>query len=252
MVLRRIAVCLALCVGARAQTGIRGFEVASVKPAAPPVMGMRDSCNPLPSRLVDPKLFLVRWKHLDQIILCAYNIEPYQLTGGPTWISTSRFDIEARTDSAATLDEMRGMLQHLLADRFQLKIHEDTQSISVTVVTVAPDGPKLGPRLRLLKEGETPSRASTNEEDRQYVHTIGGFAGGIWTALSRSDDPIPPILDQTGLEGRYEINLTGIGPRTEFRDWAQILDRQIGIHLEVGKRPMIVRTIDSVAQPSAN
>src|SRR5207237_1994767 len=67
----------------------------------------------------------------------------YRLTGGPDWLATERFDIDAKSDRAVSKDQMLQMLQSLLAERFKLKVHRETKELRVYALTVGKNGPKV-------------------------------------------------------------------------------------------------------------
>jgi uncharacterized protein (TIGR03435 family) len=244
---------LALAAGAQEKTPT--FDVASVKLAAPPVAGMRDSCNTGAWKTNDPVLFTARWKHLDQLILCAFNVEDYQISGGPDWIAKDRYDIEAKPDGPASASQMLLMLRTLLADRFRLTFHRETKPLDVTVLSLSKGGPKFGPQFHPLKEGDPPTPVAGNQR-RYSPTTVKALATALRFGWQRTPDnssiDIPPILDQTGLDGDYEIILNGIEPKLDFYDWVSILDRQLGIKMEIRKVPLEILVIDSVSKPSAN
>src|SRR5215475_13688386 len=96
------------------------FEVASIKPH-------RDNGVPYHyfQFLTGGRLHVVNtW--IKFAVEQAYHLKDYQVSGGPAWITSERFDIEARADAGADEAQMRLMLRTLLADRLQLKVHEDT------------------------------------------------------------------------------------------------------------------------------
>jgi len=81
----------------------------------------------------------------------AYGIQPFQHSGGPSWIETDRYDVVAKADGNATDDQIKLMVQTLLADRFQLKFHSEKKVLPVYVLSVGKSAPKLEP----TKDGET-------------------------------------------------------------------------------------------------
>ena len=112
-----------------------GFEVATIKPSKPGQPG---------------KLFTFRGTHLMtlnttvvDLITFAYDVQQKQITGGPDWLSSDKFDIDGVPDVPGTPHpaQLRTLLQKLLADRFQLKFHRDTKEMSAYVLTVGKNGP---------------------------------------------------------------------------------------------------------------
>ncbi|MGA3099914.1 MAG: TIGR03435 family protein [Bryobacteraceae bacterium] len=113
-----------------------GFDVASVKPSAGYIMDF----------LVYPGGRLhITCQTVNLMLRQAYGLEHYQISGGPTWLSTDYFDIEAKADGDPTREQMMVMLQTLLADRFQLKARRETKEENVYALVVAKGGHKLKP-----------------------------------------------------------------------------------------------------------
>jgi uncharacterized protein (TIGR03435 family) len=68
---------------------------------------------------------------LSALIQAAYNVKEFQILEGPSWVNSDRYDVDARAPGAATFEQMRPMLQSLLADRFKLALHRDTRKLPV-------------------------------------------------------------------------------------------------------------------------
>lgn len=118
------------------------FEVASVKPAAPPsperfMVGIRGGPGtPDPGQVtfinVNQRMLLAR----------AYAVQDYQISG-PGWLESERYDIVAKVPKGATKEQFQAMLQNLLAERFRLTLHHETKELTQYVLVVAKGGPKL-------------------------------------------------------------------------------------------------------------
>jgi uncharacterized protein (TIGR03435 family) len=225
---------------------IQEFDVASVKPSvgSPRKGGSRN----------DPSLFAAHNATLYSLILRAYQIQDYQLSGGPAWAESDRYDVDARTPNAATEEQKRAMLRALLADRFHLAIHRQTKTFPVYVLTVAKGGPKFGPYFQTLKDGDP------FPPDQKRLQ-LGGSLKDFTLSLRRNMkmfDPatgpvapgtdIPPILDQTGLTGEYSILVS----YDSHEDWAGILEHQLGLKLDLRKEPVEFVIVDHAEKPSAN
>jgi len=117
-----------------AQTAARPqFDVASIKPSfSERVMNVRA----LPGRLTADA-------SLQVLIQYAYGIQPFQVVGGPSWLMSERYQIDATADATASRDRMFLMLQSLLEDRFQLKTHRDVKELPVFALLVNKGGFKL-------------------------------------------------------------------------------------------------------------
>src|SRR5947207_312669 len=107
------------------------FEVASVKPAeAPSTPGMlRVGMRGGPGT-PDPGQITYSNVSLKNVIMNAYNVKGYQITG-PKWLDSERFDIVAKVPKGATKEEFRLMLQNLLAERFKLSLHHESKELPI-------------------------------------------------------------------------------------------------------------------------
>src|SRR5215471_14013926 len=135
------------------------FDVASIKPhvrvAGAPVVPQTLRAEPTKLSYANASLMAV--------IQAAYGIPgegrpDYHLTGGPDWLTTVRFDIEAATDHAVSKDQMMLMLQSLPAERFKLKAHRETRDLRVYALTAAKNGPKVA----RAKDGERETLPQAN------------------------------------------------------------------------------------------
>jgi uncharacterized protein (TIGR03435 family) len=123
------------------------FEVATVKPA-PPLDMAKLAAQAQAGRMprfgahVDGAQAVYTYMSLKELIANAYNVKAYQITG-PAWLATERFDIMAKLPEGASKDDAPKMLQALLAERFKLAAHRDTQERPVLALVVGKDGPKL-------------------------------------------------------------------------------------------------------------
>ena len=209
------------------------FEVASVKPATEPgrqPMVCLIPCAPGERVTVEHSRVEIRYMSLERLIVTAYRIKPYQLTG-PDWMRTQRFDIEAKMSDGARPDQMPEMLQALLADRFKLSIHRDPKNLPVYALVVGKNGPKLQPgkgeNLDFpdtpgTRELDTPQGEARMLGDGTFVARGGplgpirggrGSSGGIHfeflnlTMPGLADLVAPhmdrPVVDQTELKGGY-------------------------------------------------
>jgi uncharacterized protein (TIGR03435 family) len=116
------------------------FEVASIKPAAPDARGM--FIQPGPGGGVR-----ITNMSLKDLIGFAWSVQPFQITGGPSWLDKQRFDIVAKADSPVAPTQMNAMLQGLLKDRFHLVVTQEKKESSVYAIVLARKDGKLGPQL---------------------------------------------------------------------------------------------------------
>jgi uncharacterized protein (TIGR03435 family) len=233
------------------------FEVATIKPSKP------DDQR---------KAFLVRGRRfqtinvsLSEMISFAYGVHSKQVIGAPDWAGSDKFDIDAQPDGegAPSDKQWKGMLQKLIVERFKLTFHRDKKELSVYVLSVAKAGNKL-----------TKSEGDPNGLPGLFFHglgdlhvtnaNMGDFAGLMQEAVLDR-----PVLDQTGLTGRFDFTLKwtpddsqfgGMGakipPPTDSASAPPALytaiQEQIGLKLDATKAPAEVLVIDHVEKPSEN
>jgi len=203
----------------------------------------------------------------------AYRLQEFQISGGPGWIGSDRFDVEGKAGNPkADPDQVRLMLQSLLEDRFKLKLHRETKESSVYALVVGKDGPKIklssdqGPEIN----GPAPPGAGPNHGAMRFG--AGSLTGNAVTLslfarlLSQQLDRI--ILDKTNLTGRFDIQLhwtPGVGevpydpsgytlPPSDSSGPSVLaaIQEQLGLRLESIKAPVEIVVIDSVEKPSGN
>jgi uncharacterized protein (TIGR03435 family) len=134
----------------------RRFDVASVKPAVSPAelgrLAAQSGGQPPMRRFgIDTQpggRFTAATSTLKQLIAEAFEVRDYQIEGGPTWLGTDYFDIAANAGAHATPADIKAMLRTLLAERFGLRVHEETRQAPVYVLTVARSDGRLGSRLK--------------------------------------------------------------------------------------------------------
>ncbi|MBZ5634141.1 MAG: TIGR03435 family protein [Acidobacteriia bacterium] len=233
------------------------FEVATIKPSNPDTPGQ--------SILVGrggTNLFTTTNTTLNDLITFAYGVHLRQVTGGPGWLETEKYDITAKPDQAGipNATQVRTMLQKLLAERFHLTFHRDKKELAAYTITVAKTGPKLAknetggmlPGFGGRGPGNIAVRNSTMEE-------FAGFLQG--RIVDR------PVVDQTGLSGKFDFTLlwrpdqlAAPGPNApplpadlESRaDLFTAIQEQLGLKLEAAKAPVEVLVIDRVEKASEN
>ena len=110
------------------------FDVASVKPSVPGSSG--GGITPGPTGLTARNVTLLF------CIRIAYDVQDYQVSG-PNWVSTEQYDIVAKTVAQVNQDQLRLMLQALLAERFKLVLHREDRTRSVYELVIGKNGPKL-------------------------------------------------------------------------------------------------------------
>ena len=146
----------------------------------------------------EPGALTMRNVSMRAAIHWAYDIPEFQVSG-PAWLASERFDISAKAAGAAPEDRLRLMLRSLLADRFRLAVHAEQKVMPYFLLTVAKGGPKF-------KESESPG------ETEMSVSPNNGSALLRRVPMAQLVDMLQPIfqapvVDQTGLKGRYDATL---------------------------------------------
>jgi uncharacterized protein (TIGR03435 family) len=243
---------LSLTITTVAQNQPLAFEVASIK------LHLMTGGGFIGTR-ISGSLVTVSISTLRRLIQNGYQVQPYQISGGPAWVNDTApvYDIAARApgESTPTADEARQMLQTLLADRFKLVLHRETREVPAYALVIAKNGSKLkattgSPSGTRLAIGPTRRMQATNM-------SMGQLLGSLTGELGR------PVLDQTGLSGKYDwelewiadpVQATALDPNGALvaADLFTALQEQLGLRLEATKTTIEVLVIDQAEKPSEN
>ena len=232
------------------------FEVATIKPSDPNRPG---------------KLFTVKGRQVitinttvNDLITFAYEMHARQITGGQAWMETEKYDVTGQPEGQGVpnLTQLRAMVRQLLADRFNLVFHRDKKELSVYAIVVGNGGPKLTkndtnpnglPSLLFKGLGVLPAVNAT----------MADLAGVMQSAVLDR-----PVVDKTGLPGRYDFTLTWTPDESQFSGLGvrvpppsgdanapglfTAFQEQLGLKLDSTKAPVEVLVIDRVERPSNN
>jgi uncharacterized protein (TIGR03435 family) len=223
---------------------------------------------------------------LAMLIQNAYSVQPFQIVGGPSWVNTAGYDIDAKPEANTDRKQMWLMLQTLLADRFKLALHRETRELPMFALTMTKGGLKQPP----AKESNcvemdlfaAPPPPGSGQPCGRVVVSMSP------SGLTMQGSKIPaaelirvlamvmgrPIVDRTELAREFEVNLQftpdentmGLpgarGPRdpggpqiptdTNRPNILSALEDQLGLKLASTKGPVEVLVIDHVERPSAN
>ena len=245
------------------------FEVASIK--LHPGVGNLVHIQPEPGGRLAVENFSLRL-----LMTTAYDLQTFQVVGGPDWINSNRFDIQAKAEGDASGETMAGpMLQTLLEDRFALKFHRETRQLPVYELTVARGGAKL-PRSKAgayipvsfdsppfpAPEAGKPLpkycgfRGFGVEGVDRKLEMDGVTAADLARVLARSELR-RNVTDKTGLTGTFDVrmmwvlDIVGSAESTGPSIFTAIQE-QLGLRLDAAKGPVEVLVIDHVEKPSAN
>ena len=225
-------------VRAQAAPAGQAFEVASVKPSNPNPggpLGAAPMILPALGRLTAQNVTL------RLLIMGAYQKQPFQIVGGPSWLNSDKFDINAKAEDATIApDVMMAMLKTLLADRFKLKVHTETRDVPIYALQVSRSDGKLGPKMK----PSTDDCPDPKLQQQKLLEAIAkGGVGALAAMMPKPGEAAPcmiaplqstpgsigfrasgqpmtvlttlltqftgrPVVDKTGLTGLYDFELT--------------------------------------------
>lgn len=236
-----------------------GVEVATIKPARPDEQRKGFVWNGRELQIMNFTL--------SEIMCAAYNLQPRQIAGAPDWVTSDKFDITVQPDipGRASLKQSQSMTRKLMADRFQLKFHRDKKEMSAYVLTVIGNAPKMTQNTGDASAGEGLFFGPIGTLHVRNA-PMADFAQLLQSALLDR-----PVVDQTGLPGRWDFTLKWTPDDAQFAAMGakapppsttdaadappQLLTairEQLGLKLEAAKTPVDVVVIDHVDHPSPN
>jgi uncharacterized protein (TIGR03435 family) len=254
------------------------FEVVSIKQdpnSRPPVNAVEKLFLRASATGARNGRYALRATTLGTMIQAAYKVWDFQVLGAPSWVSSERFDVDARAPGAATFEQMRPMLQALLADRFQLVLRRETRQLPVYELMPVSNGLRIMP----MKEGScVPIEQAKPFEP---LNICGGLRRKIVSPAPERRDvieaagvPMPTLVDFLSEEtGRTVIDRTGFTGVFNFRlEFASSVDaglvsvdtpvsglsiftaveEQLGMRLRSTTGPVSVLVIERVERPSPN
>jgi bla regulator protein blaR1 len=254
------------------------YEVASIKP--------NKSGDNMVRMMIRPDGLSATGATLDMLIQNAYGVRYFQISGSPSWFKSERYDIEAKMDGSVVEElrklsddqreiETRRMLQALLADRFQLKLHSDTKHLPVYALVLA----KNGPKLQAAKTGDTYPNGFKGPDGGGgsgmiFMEGNGGPVRGQGVPIADlvrllSQQLGRTVLDKTGLTGKYDFTLNWTPdenqgppvppgadnappPDSSGPSIFTAVQEQLGLKLESQKGPVKILVVDHGEKPSEN
>jgi uncharacterized protein (TIGR03435 family) len=228
-----------LCLTCAVAQAPKQFEVASVKPQAPG--DTRVSIQPAPGG------FAANGVPLKLLIQVAYGLKDFQVSGGPDWINTERYDILAKAGAGVnpTQEQLIPMLQALLADRFGLKVHLKMKDLPAFALVAGKGGSKLKPHA-----GDAGPTISVG---RGVLTCQRIDMAGLADALGMQSDRT--VMDETGISGEFDFTLKWSPEADQDTSGSSLvtaIQEQLGLKLESTKSPVEVLVIDSAQKASAN
>jgi uncharacterized protein (TIGR03435 family) len=212
-----------------------------------------------------PGRFTVTNLSLEWIIQTAYGIREYQLADAPS-STKRRYDIAATfAPPDASQDEVRLMLQRLLADRLGLRVHREQRRLTVYELTQSSPG-VMGPKLKTSSQTDCATAPPAAPQCRRFMTLF--FIKGLWsmTQLARSLEPLmgAPVVDRSGMAGVFDIDLQwGTGDIAAGQEISTIgvdeqsalvtaVREQLGLRLGTTRAPYDVIVVDAVSTLTPN
>jgi len=254
---------------AQAQPGLR-LEVVSVK-------ANRSNAEGQSMRMQPGGRVVITNSPLRPLIQTAYGLLPQQLTGGPAWIDSERFDIVAQASASLPPSPPGGppgpaqlLMQQLLADRFKLTTHLERRELQIYVLTVARDDGRLGPRMLLAKAdcaallavygrgaGPLPPRSECGISGGPGRVSARGASLQMFARTTLAGAVNQIVEDRTGLTGAYDLDLEFAADPLAAEPAASAslftaLEEQLGLKLRSVRGSVEVLVIDRVEHPTEN
>ena len=200
--------------------------------------------------------YAIRQATMVNLIANAWSIDNDHVLRGPSWLDFDRFDIASKAPRTTSPDDLKLMLRSLLADRFSLAVHTDTQPMPAFVLTAGKSGPKMKPADTSadsnckFKPPDSPQNGPLmfvefechNRTMAQIANDLRNWAGDYLTN---------PVIDQTALTGSFDFNIRwtprGLASRvgSDAITIFDAVDKQLGLKLEAAPTPQLVVYVDS-------
>ena len=232
------------------------YEVATIKPSQPDERRM--------VQVQGVRLFTASTSLVD-LMMFAYGVHSLQVTGGPEWMKTEKFDvlIQPNMPGRPSTAQMRSIVRKLLADRFKLTFHPAQKELPVYGIVAAKGGPKLTPAAADSIATNTAAIGFSEGAMTVMNATMAEFASLMqrYVGLDR------PIVDHTGIGGKHDFKLSWTPDPSQFNGsppWPATNDansppglysaiqEQLGLKVQPMKEPTDVLVIDGVEKPSEN
>jgi uncharacterized protein (TIGR03435 family) len=251
--MRFAALSLLISAAAAQQSSAPRFEVTSVKPFTGPnsgSSGIKTSHGRLDATNVT----------LQRCIVGAWGVSPSQLSGGPDWINTDRFDISAKADQPVADDSVfMLLLRGLLADRFRLVLHMESRPMQAYVLEVGKAGPNATGLRKTALQDSADSSSTTNGTNTQTSITARKASMDLLAKIL-ARELRQPVIDRTGLAGNFDFTLSWTPDRmgatapadSDLPTIFTAVQDQLGLRLRSEKLPIDVLVVDRAERPSGN
>ena len=267
-----MAVALRICFLLATSTSLAWAQNTAPPALAPDAKPALDVATIKPSQPDEQRLVYVEGTHLStrvttlvDLMTFAYSVHALQITGGPAWVRSDRYDVlmQPNPGGRPSTAQMRSIMQGLLADRFQLKLHHATKELEVYAIVPSKRGAHLAPTTAEEAAANTATGASALGRMVAKNASVAEFAN----LMNRYMDLQWPVVDDTHIAGKFDFDITWIpnssqpgvtapppreGSPPPAADLFAAMDEQLGLELKGRKESTDVLVIDAVDKPSEN
>jgi len=236
---------LLISAGVWAQTPARpAFEVASIRPH-------QNQSDPAQNDFLPGGRFTASNIPLKKLLRIALSVEDDQITGGPGWVDSATYDIDAKTGGAGMIEpeQLRTLLRSLLDDRFQLKFHTVPKERTIYRLDVGKGGPKLKPHTGDGEQAMSMNGTATTNVMKATKVSMTDLAALLTRATRRT------VEDHTGVAGTYDIQLEWARSDAADAQGPSIysaLEEQLGLKLNTAKGMVDSVVIEHLERPTEN
>ena len=224
------------------------FEVATIKPTDP-------NNNNQGFHTSGHQVFIEN-ESLSNVISFAYAVHQSQIVDAPAWVAHDRFDIKGFPDVAGypDLKQYQMMVQKLLTERFHFQFRRDQRELAVYAITVAKSGVKIAKSAG--DPNGLPDQTGYGRGTAQVMKFTNNNMSDL--ALGMQGYMDKPVLDNTGLKGRYDFTLTWTPEMTAVSDTSTApgvftaFQEQLGLRLQLTKEATGVLVVERLERPSEN
>jgi len=233
------------------------FEVATVKPVQADLKAGRFF------RMDGTHRWVARNYTMKALLAMAYDLNPQTISGGPGWMDSQQFSIEAVTPgdvAPVRLEQMR-MLRALLVERFGLKFHRVDKEFAIYALSVAKGGPKL---KAAAKPDDPPLLVAVVYPGKIDVPAKSVTMDDFVSMLQRATLDRPTV-NKTGLEGKYDFDLYWAPDETQYGGAIKpapddapspplftAMQEQLGLKLEATRGMVSAMVVDGAVRPEAD
>src|SRR5215468_1623487 len=231
-----------------ARTQVLVFDAATIKP--------NNSGTGSSSTESTNGLLRITNQTLLRMIQYAYNVRDFQVSGGPAWVRSDRYDVTAKPEGSVHDVQMKQVLQSLLAERFQLQFHRQIQEGPIYALLIGKNGPKLQPSPQSDNSGISSNSTAVRTTMKGTHVTMDELAASLGNRVGR------PVIDKTGLSGKFDFELSWVadlalatgapdpGADVSGPSIFTALQEQLGLRLDSQKGPIEMLLIDQAEKPT--